>query len=790
MASPEKERTPAVSAGLVTPPPKRGQTSPEKKEAEAEAELVTPPARVVATEQSPRAAKKSKGQGRAEEWSSVNDSMVAGVWEGTGLLSVWNDPIQLTATGESLTEQLGRQLRGFEREFEDPGLMVENMQKEFGKIMGLYQDNHESLLEFKSRFEGKQQALTGGFTELGRDLAAIKGEVGALGERSTQATGELERIRGELGQLGERIRAHDEKYEVDMSETQEQVTHLEQEVARLEVEKVQRELAITQQKSRLVIENLEEVGREREKTLKAQYEQKILELVQSKEIDIGEKQLLEMQKETINHAMAEAKAEMGQKLLAERERAKELMAKMAVVEEELHQKNDQIHAKIAENAELHQRHAEAERLAKQRYAEELERRLREKQQQATAAPSSADALMKELATTRELLEQRTNEVEQLRAEQRGGTRQMTPTNKDRQTMKQMEERFHKLEKERDSLEAELRKTRKELNTRHTPQTDHRFHTTPIAHTLLPSPPTSPLPRSEKLFAESPAAGTRSRNLRGGGGGSGVVGWGGGTLAQEEPSERILRKFKEEIEEKKYELSFDPSVGGEDNCYQLGDKRIHALMSHDGSILVRVGGGFVSMGEYLAKYTSKQQSAAAEEAEVEMSLQDFLDIEGSWDVEPAEEENTTPISKYTETEEEASASQTFGRAPEEPNQFDESEIQKCADYDDSFAAKREERSLRKDQADKMDSLSRGWSSQRPKPAASTASTKFKGESPSLHQLENLRNNSGLVVGSHHHSKRRSASTSKAPAPKLKATASSPSLLRHKTRQSFNGRLPKN
>ena len=47
------------------------------------------------------------------------------------------------------------------------------------------------------------------------------------------------------------------------------------------------------------------------------------------------------------------------------------------------------------------------------------------------------------------------------------------------------------------------------------------------------------------------------------------------------------------------------------------------MSHDGSILVRVGGGFVSMQEYLAKYTSKQKDMT----EVEMSLQDFLEAEG-------------------------------------------------------------------------------------------------------------------------------------------------------------------
>lgn len=76
--------------------------------------------------------------------------------------------------------------------------------------------------------------------------------------------------------------------------------------------------------------------------------------------------------------------------------------------------------------------------------------------------------------------------------------------------------------------------------------------------------------------------------------------------KETPSARILRKFQEEIVNKHYDLSCEKEV--EENFYQLGDKRIFAVMSHDGSILVRVGGGFVSMQEYLAKYTSKQKDA--------------------------------------------------------------------------------------------------------------------------------------------------------------------------------------
>ena len=91
--------------------------------------------------------------------------------------------------------------------------------------------------------------------------------------------------------------------------------------------------------------------------------------------------------------------------------------------------------------------------------------------------------------------------------------------------------------------------------------------------------------------------------------------------KETPSERILRKFQEEITEKNYDLTCEGLQ--DENFYLLGDKRIFAVMSHDGSILVRVGGGFVSMQEYLAKYTSKQKDAT----EVEMSLQDFLEAEG-------------------------------------------------------------------------------------------------------------------------------------------------------------------
>ncbi len=96
---------------------------------------------------------------------------------------------------------------------------------------------------------------------------------------------------------------------------------------------------------------------------------------------------------------------------------------------------------------------------------------------------------------------------------------------------------------------------------------------------------------------------------------------GGSNLKEHPAERIQRRFMEEIKEKNYDLSFDK--GHDENFYLLGDKKIFAVMSHDGTILVRVGGGFVSMLEYLAKYVNKQK----ETAEVEMSLEDFLDIEG-------------------------------------------------------------------------------------------------------------------------------------------------------------------
>ena len=186
-------------------------------------------------------------------------------------------------------------------------------------------------------------------------------------------------------------------------------------------------------------------------------------------------------------------------------------------------------------------------------------------------------------------------------------------------MKQLEERFHKLEKERDSLQHEVTKYKKELRDlkqqSRTPQTplDQRFHTTPISRPLG-SPPTSPMPLSDKQFDERKSDYSPKRY------GGRLPEFGG---LKETPSERILRKFQEEIGEKNYELSCEKTQ--DENFYQLGDKRIFAVMSHDGSILVRVGGGFVSMNEYLAKYMSKQKDTTI----VEMSLEDFLDIEGKW-----------------------------------------------------------------------------------------------------------------------------------------------------------------
>ncbi len=81
---------------------------------------------------------------------------------------VANDPIQLGDgdSCEGITEQLSRQLRTFEMEFSDPGLFQENMSKEFGKIMEVYNENHDILTEFKSKFEGKQKTLTQNLEEI------------------------------------------------------------------------------------------------------------------------------------------------------------------------------------------------------------------------------------------------------------------------------------------------------------------------------------------------------------------------------------------------------------------------------------------------------------------------------------------------------------------------------------------------------------------------------------------------------------------------------------------------
>ncbi len=51
-------------------------------------------------------------------------------------------------------------------EFSDPGLFQENMSKEFGKIMEVYNENHDILTEFKSKFEGKQKTLTQNLEEI------------------------------------------------------------------------------------------------------------------------------------------------------------------------------------------------------------------------------------------------------------------------------------------------------------------------------------------------------------------------------------------------------------------------------------------------------------------------------------------------------------------------------------------------------------------------------------------------------------------------------------------------
>ena len=51
---------------------------------------------------------------------------------------------------------------------------------------------------------------------------------------------------------------------------------------------------MTQLKSKAFIENSELVLKENERRIKTHYETRLLDLQQSKEIDLGEKQLLEM----------------------------------------------------------------------------------------------------------------------------------------------------------------------------------------------------------------------------------------------------------------------------------------------------------------------------------------------------------------------------------------------------------------------------------------------------------------------------------------------------------------
>ena len=65
-----------------------------------------------------------------------------------------NDPILLgeVSKGESITDQLSRQLRGYEMEFNDASLFQDNMSHEFTKLMAIYDQNHETLQEFKNRF--------------------------------------------------------------------------------------------------------------------------------------------------------------------------------------------------------------------------------------------------------------------------------------------------------------------------------------------------------------------------------------------------------------------------------------------------------------------------------------------------------------------------------------------------------------------------------------------------------------------------------------------------------------
>lgn len=94
-----------------------------------------------------------------------------------------------------------------------------------------------------------------------------------------------------------------------------------------------------------------------------------MDLQQSKEIDIGEKQLLEMQKETINHAMNDYKNEMNQKLQVEKERSKELMIKLQDLGQELELKNKQIEDHISNNSQLLQKQTENDRYSKNKFNE-------------------------------------------------------------------------------------------------------------------------------------------------------------------------------------------------------------------------------------------------------------------------------------------------------------------------------------------------------------------------------------------------------------------------------------
>ncbi len=63
-----------------------------------------------------------------------------------------------------------------------------------------------------------------------------------------------------------------------MSEAQEKVTQLEQDVIKIELEKLEKQLEMTQWKSKAFIETSEMAQREHFLRLKTQYEQKIQDL--------------------------------------------------------------------------------------------------------------------------------------------------------------------------------------------------------------------------------------------------------------------------------------------------------------------------------------------------------------------------------------------------------------------------------------------------------------------------------------------------------------------------------